>query len=285
MTGPHDALATAMLDALAAGGTGPVDADHVVVVVAHPDDETLMLGGQLPRLAGARILHVTDGAPRDGADAGRCGFACPADYAAARRRELERAMTQAGVPLSALSALLVPDQGAAEAMGWIALHLRDKLEGARIVFTHAYEGGHPDHDAVALAVHLAAELIAARGGEPPAIVEAPLYRDGSDGGDGGWLRRDFAADDRAGPVWRLALTPAQESAKAALLACFVTQSGTLAGFPLGPELFRLAPARDGAGLPPGPLLYERHDWGMDGRRFLLHARAARALAGLPEALK
>src|SRR6185437_9724842 len=39
------------------------------------------------------------------------------------------------------------------------------------VFTHAYEGGHPDHDAVAFAVHAACRL----SDIPPAIVEMPYY--------------------------------------------------------------------------------------------------------------
>lgn len=271
--------AEALLGALADGGHGPVDASQILVVVAHPDDETLMLGAQLPRLAGVRILHVTDGAPRDGLDAIRHGFDCADSYGQARRRELEAAMTLAGVPHSALSQLLVPDQEASSSMGWIALHLRDRLDGTRLVFTHAYEGGHPDHDATALAVHMAAELILGLGGEPPTIVDAPLYREGPDG----WEFRSFAREAE-GRIWRFALTPAQIALKQALVAAFVSQHATLHNIPLDIELFRLAPKPDFARLPNrGRLLYERYGWGMTGERFMEAVRDARRLAGLPDA--
>lgn len=271
--------AEALLGALSEEEHGPVDASQILVVVAHPDDETLMLGAQLPRLSGIRILHVTDGAPRDGVDAKRHGFDCADSYGQARRRELEAAMTLAGVPLSALSQLLVADQEASSAMGWIALHLRDRMDGTRLVFTHAFEGGHPDHDATALAVHMAAELIGAQSGEPPTIVDAPLYREGPDG----WEFRSYG-DEAAAKVWRFALSPAQIALKQALVAAFVTQHATLHNMPLDAELFRLTPTPDFARLPNGGrLLYERYDWGMTGERFLDLVRDARRLAGLPDA--
>ena len=47
---------------------------RLLIVVAHPDDETITLGGQMWRLRDALLLHVTDGAPRDGEDAQRHGF-------------------------------------------------------------------------------------------------------------------------------------------------------------------------------------------------------------------
>ena len=44
----------------------------------------------------------------------------------------------------------------------LARVLRPLLAGTRVVVTHAYEGGHPDHDAVAFAVHAAvAEVLGA----------------------------------------------------------------------------------------------------------------------------
>ncbi len=53
----------AILARLAAGG--PI-AERVMIVVAHPDDETIGLGAQLRRFEDALLVHVTDGAPRDG---------------------------------------------------------------------------------------------------------------------------------------------------------------------------------------------------------------------------
>ena len=57
---------------LAAGE--PID-EPVAVVVAHADDETLWCGSALPRLRNCRLIHLTDSAPRDMADANRLGIA------------------------------------------------------------------------------------------------------------------------------------------------------------------------------------------------------------------
>jgi len=62
------------------------DCRDVAVVVAHPDDETIAIGGQLARMTGVRIVHVTDGAPEDMKDAEANSFARREDYAATRRR-------------------------------------------------------------------------------------------------------------------------------------------------------------------------------------------------------
>ena len=43
-----------------------------MIVVAHPDDETIGMGAQLCRFRDALLVQVTDGAPRDGR---RCGGA------------------------------------------------------------------------------------------------------------------------------------------------------------------------------------------------------------------
>src|SRR5439155_14230207 len=85
----------------------------ICIVLAHPDDETIGLGGQLPRMQNATVVVVTDGAPRNLADAARLGFASAAAYATARRDDLLCALALAGIGEDGLMMLGVPDQESA----------------------------------------------------------------------------------------------------------------------------------------------------------------------------
>jgi N-acetylglucosamine malate deacetylase 2 len=261
------------------GASGAVIAAHrAAVVVAHPDDETLGLGAQLPRLRGLTIVHVTDGAPRNRHDAARHGFATAEDYAAARRRELEAAVALAGIGPEALIGFDVPDQEAALAMASIARRLAEIFEARRIevVLTHAYEGGHPDHDAVAFCIHAARRLASLKTGARLEVTEMPFYHvDGTD-----WVRQHFTGDT-AGPEIVVPLDAAQRALKRRMVEAHATQAETLAGFALHEERFRAAPDHDFTALPNGgDLLYERYDWGMTGARWRELVRDALAELGL-----
>lgn len=232
----------------------PAIARRTVVVVAHPDDETIGLGAQLPRFRDLLVVHVTDGAPRRIGDAARAGFDNPAAYAAERRRELEAAMGVAGVGSDALTTLEVPDQDVAAMLPEIAARLRPLLHGADLVLTHAYEGGHPDHDATAFAVDRTIAGLARR----PAVLAMPCYRAGPDGA----LWQDFGRTDNR-PSISLRLTPEEAERKRRMLACFATQARTLAPVRLDAERFRDASGEDFSVLPnEGAILYERFGWGV-----------------------
>ncbi|MBX6322349.1 MAG: PIG-L family deacetylase [Rhodospirillaceae bacterium] len=273
MRAPYAARAIAFLTALGAQPRHPFAATDTAVVVAHPDDETACAGGQLPRLRGATVVHVTDGAPRDMADARCHGFRTRDDYAAARRRELLAAMAEAGVPEAALAGVGVPDQQAAFRLPLLAHRLAALFHrrAIRIVLTHPYEGGHPDHDATAFAVHAACALLAARRCRRPAVIDMACYYAGA---DGGMVAQEFAAPD-GGYELLLHLDGECWARKRRMLAAYATQRGSLAPFVSRFERFRPAPDYDFSVLPNGGrLLYERFDWGMTGRRWLALVTAA-----------
>jgi N-acetylglucosamine malate deacetylase 2 len=262
---------------------GAPDAEHLeplprtMVVVAHPDDETVGAGSRLPRLGQAQFVYVTDGAPRDGLDAARHGYT-PAEYAQARRREIEAMLALCGVSSRQVAGLECPDQQAALNLAELAQKLAQQFARSRVeaVLTHSYEGGHPDHDAAAFVAHAAAALTAKRGGARPELVEMAMFHLSSEGIRACEFLPDANAD--TGMV-TIQLTPEEQAHKRALLACFTTQRETLKGLPMEVERFRPAPRYDFAAPPhQGKLLYECHPWGMTGERF--RALAAQALKEL-----
>jgi LmbE family N-acetylglucosaminyl deacetylase len=248
----------------------------LLIVVAHADDEVIGVGGQLTRLSGMRLVHVTDGAPRDLRDARAAGFDGWQEYAAARRRELLAALKLAGIEATQTDLLDMPDQGASFRLVELTEVLAAKLSVLRpeIVMTHAYEGGHPDHDATAFAAHAACALLQRRGVAAPALIEMTGYHMGT----GGPVKSEFLhCPDIA--VTTLVLDDHGRAFKRRLVDGFLTQRRTLADFPIDVERFRPAPAYDFTRPPhAGPLFYEHFDCGVDG----VHWRtlAGRALAAL-----
>ncbi len=264
MTGRADAI----LQILAEGRTLE---QRAMIVVAHPDDETIGMGAQLCRFRDALLLQVTDGAPRDGRDAMAHGYATIADYAFARRVEL-RAALEAGQAGGVRTEVVgIPDQEACLNLVTLTERILRRLreKAPEVIFVQPYEGGHPDHDAAAFGVAAAARLIASDGRSPPAIVEMTAYH-----ADGPRLATgDFLAADR--PVTTIELGTADRLRKRRMIDCFTSQHDLLAGFATEVERFREAPDCDFLQPPhPGELHYERLGWGITGEIWRRHARGA-----------
>ena len=259
---------------LEAGGDAPAGGSGVLVAVAHADDETIGLGGQLERLRPITIVHVTDGAPRKGNDARDRGFGSPEDYAAARRGELEAAMAEAGITPASLLSMGIADQDAPLRIPDIARLLAGLIVESRPEFlcTHPFEGGHPDHDAVALGAWAACLLAQRDGVDPPAVIEMASYHLGPDGAA-------FGRFAEAGPELALPLSDVDFARKQRMLDAHATQRDRLDAFRSRVERFRLAPAH-AWNAPPngGRLLYEHMALGWRGAAW--REAAGRALSEL-----
>jgi LmbE family N-acetylglucosaminyl deacetylase len=218
------------------------------------------------------VLHVTDGSPRDLENARAAGFQSRRAYAAARRKEVYKALRYVGVSRRRCRIFSYVDKET-----WLHLpeliarmaalidHLRPTL-----VLSPAYEGGHPDHDSVALAVQFAWRRLS----RPFLRREYPLYHAGS---DGALVSGDFLAHPDIS-VEVLSLSEAEQNRKRQMLASFMTQQDMLKQFTTLEERFRDAPAYDFTRPPhDGTLLYEYWKMGVSGadwrlcvRRALLH---------------
>lgn len=254
----------------------------IMIVAAHPDDESIGAGGHLSALLEPWILYVTDGAPENPAFAATAGFRTPREYARARRQEALQALELAGISSSRVRGLGVGDQQAsfqlldiAKALGCIFQELRPA-----VVLTHSYEGGHPDHDAVAFAVRAAWALLAQTGMTSPGIIEFTSYHSSADG----VVVSDFIWKGGSQVVTAY-LSRAQREIKRRMFEAYRSQKQVLTMFSAEVERFRPAPHYDFTQAPhSGKLYYENFDWGIDGESWRSLAAQALDRLGLAGAL-
>ena len=246
-----------------------------LLIFAHPDDETLALGARLRHFRSAHLVHVTDGAPLEEFDSRANGFRTLAGYREARAAELQTALNLAGVGDISRETLGIPDQQAALHLPSLAREILDLLHAHQpeVVFTHPYEGGHPDHDSCSFAVHTAVNLLHTP--TRPLIVEPTSYHAGPDGIETGRFLHPNPDTDLT-----YHLTPAEQAHKQALLRCFTTQQDTLQYFGATTETFRPAPTYDFTH-PPRPAFYDRFPWPLKSTDFC--RLAAQALTDLTSA--
>lgn len=230
---------------------------RTLLVAAHPDDETIGAGALLRRRPNIKVIHVTDGSPLNTGDALAAGFTTREEYAEARRKETVQALAQAGVPEDAITTLHFTDQQ-------LSFHLKELSERVlalvrqfqpEVVLTHAYEGGHPDHDSVAFACH------SARRAASFCLCEFAGYHAGCGGME---IYAFLRSEEQTQHTYRL--NGEERELKIAMIQSFTTQQKTLQPF-MRPEVerFRVAPEYDFTRPPhEGKLWYENFNWGSDG---------------------
>jgi LmbE family N-acetylglucosaminyl deacetylase/SAM-dependent methyltransferase len=118
---------------------------RVVVLSAHPDDETLAVGGLLAALhrAGApsEVVVATSGeASHPGSSAWT-----PQALATVRRAEVERAVATLA-PGAAVHHLGLPDGGLTQRRPELVARLRERITAGTLVLAPHPRDGHPDHD-------------------------------------------------------------------------------------------------------------------------------------------
>jgi N-acetylglucosamine malate deacetylase 2 len=204
---------------------------RLLVLVAHPDDETIGCGVLLQRVPSALVVFAVDGAPAGYGIERK--FGSLQNYSEARFKEASRALALARNcsfrRLNAPSGTFFPDrhlfehlQDAADSLVTIARGFRPDA-----IVSHAFEGGHIDHDACSLLAKHAADKLSLN------HFDFPLYWKNEDG-------RDVFQEFRNVQEQETLLTPskAEIAIKNKMLAEYKTQRKLVAVFSPNIERFR-----------------------------------------------
>jgi LmbE family N-acetylglucosaminyl deacetylase len=147
-----------------------------------------------------------------------------------------------------------------------------------VVITHAYEGGHPDHDSCALMVQSACTLLHQAHRPAPIRLEFASYHERN----GRMATGIFWSSERC-LEQVVPLDACERARKRQALAQFVSQREMIERFPLRLEVERLRAALFydfTRPPPPGSVLYDRFGWRLTGERWREKACAALATLGL-----
>lgn len=206
-------------------------ARKLLVFVAHPDDETIACSGLLQRAPESLVVFAVDGAPPHYGFADK--FGSLEQYSEKRFEEAGRALRL--IPGSSFRRLAMPDRS-----WFMDQHLFLNLPvaftsflqiarefGPDVVISHAFEGGHIDHDACHVLAKQVANVLTL-----PAL-EFPLYWRSEE-------RRDVFQEFRShhNGEFTLELSKPELAIKARMLAAYQTQRKLISVFDLPVERFR-----------------------------------------------
>jgi N-acetylglucosamine malate deacetylase 2 len=243
---------------------------RLVILAAHPDDETIGASRLLGRFRQSYVVFLTDGAPRD-SSLWPAGVHGPREeYHQMRREEAQRALRHVGMSEKNILWLGGVDQEAVYESLALAERFREILSELRpsLIVTHSYEGGHPDHDAAALAARIASTRLDAR--RPPLILEMTSYHARK-----GRLVTGRFLENRVQPELVLELSREDRERKRRMIDAYSSQRLVLESFSVDSERLRPAPEYDFSRPPhPGKLWYESMGWAMTGGRWRELAGAA-----------
>jgi len=221
-----------------------------LILVAHQDDEAIGCGILLQRAEDPVVVFSTDGAPTDEYFWGKYGSR--EKLAEVRSQEAALAMAEAGI--GHYEILPIRDQRLFEnltaALDRIIAIARD--HECRSIVTHAYEGGHPDHDACSYLGFRAGEIL-----HIP-VWEMPLYHRAR----GAPEMQHFISGDAD-----VVLTPtdAEYARKRRMASAYASQGQVIRAFPERNEIFRRQPRYEYSQPPhAGTLNYEAWQWPITG---------------------
>lgn len=244
---------------------------QILVLAAHPDDETIGASAALGRVPGAVVVYLTDGAPRDPQFRSPHVSGSRELYACVRAEEAASALAFANIPGERIIFLSAIDQEAIFQAAGLVDELVPIIREFRpsIIITHPYEGGHPDHDTAALVARLGVQIAVRESAHVPEVVEMTSYH-ALDGKrvTGQLLSSPPLIAGTTDPALELKLSPAERTRKARMLGCYVSQWHVLSDFPLEPEQLRPAPLYDFTRPPhQGLLWYETLGWALTSARW------------------